>query len=269
MAMLHQSLLKVRPISWQKVLEDLRLLIGLFNKVKLIITDGLTKEFCIGSYLFAKQVAYLGRKSGWLFVALYLKQCSASLMQWYARETPTLPEKLSVPISLTRLGLPRIIPPFHRKIIRRRDERSDTVVKFYLSLFTLAKVIRLAKRVTKATFHSLIDPPDAPLGVSRFVQKAFAIGEALLERYAPKIREIPLLQGMSWDPTSGRPCRRILLLSFSIRSIEEDLQSKVPLSIMMIGVDGRARTGIIAGTARSGPTIFKIYIYMDIRRLMR
>ncbi|KAI4347829.1 hypothetical protein L6164_008608 [Bauhinia variegata] len=155
-----------------------------------IITDGLTKELCIGSYLFAKQVAYLGRKSGWLFVALYLKQCSASLMQWYAHETPTLPKKLSIPISLTRLGLPWIIPPFHRKIIRR-DERSDTVVKFYHSLFTLAKVIRLAKRVTKATFHSLIDSLDAPLGVSRFVQKAFAIGEARLERYAPKIQEIP------------------------------------------------------------------------------
>lgn len=42
------------------------------------------------------------------------------------------------------------------------------------------------------------------------------------------------------------------------------ISSKVPLYIMMIGVDGRARTGIIAGTARSGPTIFhksNIYIY--------
>lgn len=52
------------------------------------------------------------------------------------------------------------------------------------------------------------------------------------------------------------------------------IRSKVPLYIMMIGVDGRARTGIIAGTARSGPTIFhkkniNIYIYMDIQRLMR
>lgn len=34
------------------------------------------------------------------------------------------------------------------------------------------------------------------------------------------------------------------------------ISPKVPLSIMMIGVDGRARTGIIAGTARSRPTIF-------------
>jgi hypothetical protein len=45
------------------------------------------------------------------------------------------------------------------------------------------------------------------------------------------------------------------------------ISSKVPLYIMMIGVDGRARTGIIAGTARSGPTIFhksNKYIYMDI-----
>lgn len=43
------------------------------------------------------------------------------------------------------------------------------------------------------------------------------------------------------------------------------ISSKVPLSIMMIGVYGSARTGIIAGTARSGPTIFhkkKKYIWI-------
>jgi hypothetical protein len=30
---------------------------------------------------------------------------------------------------------------------------------------------------------------------------------------------------------------------------------------MMIGVDGRAKTGIIAGTAKSGPTLFHKDIY--------
>jgi len=39
------------------------------------------------------------------------------------------------------------------------------------------------------------------------------------------------------------------------------ISSKVPLSIMMIGVDGRAKTGIIAGTAKSGPTLFHKDIY--------
>lgn len=44
---------------------------------------------------------------------------------------------------------------------------------------------------------------------------------------------------------------------------QSQIRSKAPPFIMMIGADGRARTGIIAGTSRSGPTIFhKIYIFV-------
>ena len=39
------------------------------------------------------------------------------------------------------------------------------------------------------------------------------------------------------------------------------ISSKVPLCIMMIGVDGRAKTGIFAGTTKSGPTLFHKDIY--------
>lgn len=52
---------------------------GYLKKVLLIITDGLTKELCIGAYLFSRSVIRIGRKSGWLHCALYLKQCASSL----------------------------------------------------------------------------------------------------------------------------------------------------------------------------------------------
>ena len=39
------------------------------------------------------------------------------------------------------------------------------------------------------------------------------------------------------------------------------ISSKVPLSIMMIRVDGRAKTSIIAGMDKSGPTLFHKDIY--------
>jgi len=150
MTMLQRSKSKIAPISWQRILEDPRLLLLVsttLNKVILIITDGLTKELCIGAYLFAKQIYSLGKKSGWLFVALYLKQCSACLMQWYAREVPILPTELSVPLSLTRTGLPRIIPSFHRAKIRKRDDTADILVKFcrsslWLRLFVLPSEFR-------------------------------------------------------------------------------------------------------------------------------
>lgn len=50
---------------------------GYLKKVLLII--GLTKELCIGAYQFSRSVIRIGRKSGWLHCALYLKQCASSL----------------------------------------------------------------------------------------------------------------------------------------------------------------------------------------------
>lgn len=52
------------------------------------------------------------------------------------------------PVSLTREGYPRIIPAFHRRMIYRKDEKADLLVQLYLSWFSLAKVIQLAKPIT-------------------------------------------------------------------------------------------------------------------------
>ncbi|XP_050207553.1 uncharacterized protein LOC126656968 [Mercurialis annua] len=100
------------------------------------------------------------------------------------------------------MGLPRIIPPFHRKIIRGRDERADILVnKYSLSLFTVAKLIKLAKRVNASTLSSIVQPPESEEGVM-MLHKAFTKWSKILRRrYIPRISEIPLLQGMTWDPT--------------------------------------------------------------------
>lgn len=114
---------------------------------------------CIAIFLFGKRVLGLVRGSGLLFTALYLKQCSSSLMTWYGG-VPTSPSLLPVPISLTRGGLPRIIPTFHRKMMRRRDEKADRLVQVYFSFFGLAKLVKLAKPVRKSLFKSFITPAD-------------------------------------------------------------------------------------------------------------
>lgn len=103
----------------------------------------------------------LGRKSGWLHVALYLnlKLCAASLQKAYAGDK-VKPELLPVPVSLTRSGYPRIIPLNHRRLILRKDDRADIFVQLYLSFFSLSKIIVLAKRVRKSTLTSIIRPVD-------------------------------------------------------------------------------------------------------------
>lgn len=84
-------------IRWQSILENSKILMGLFTKSQLVIFDGFTKERCIAAYLFAKQVYRLYRKSGFLF---YLKQCNSSLMIAYGGGYQG-PDLFSVPVSLT------------------------------------------------------------------------------------------------------------------------------------------------------------------------
>ncbi|KAI5638706.1 hypothetical protein M9H77_00437 [Catharanthus roseus] len=57
---------------------------------------------------------------------------------------------MSTPVSLTRGGIPRIIPSFHRRRIRQGD---DTVVKIYLSFFSCSKLIELAAKRLLAPVH--------------------------------------------------------------------------------------------------------------------
>ena len=140
-------------------------------------------------------------KSGWLFVALYLKQASTCLMQYYYLSKPSKPNSLSVSISLTRSGIPRIIAPFHRKLIRRQDDRADVVVKIYLSAFTMAKLIKLAKPVSKETFQSILSPPSDLRKVAMASVEILNKVPLLFRKYIPDISTIPLKSGISWRPT--------------------------------------------------------------------
>lgn len=101
--------------------------------------DGLTKEMCIASHLIGKRIVMFGKRSGWLFVALYLKQCSTSLKVYRSSDKPKAPSSLSVPVSLTGSGLPRIIPSFHRREIRRGSPKGDQLIQISLSVFTFSK----------------------------------------------------------------------------------------------------------------------------------
>lgn len=84
----------------------------------------------------------LRRKSGLLFLALYLKELRSSLQSAYGGVKGARPS-LSVPVSLNRSGYPRIIPAHHRRIIMGKDKkRAETLVqvrqKTYISKATLA-----------------------------------------------------------------------------------------------------------------------------------
>ena len=60
------------------------------------------------------------------------------LIDFFVKEIP--------PVSLNRSGIPRCIPSFHRKMIMKRDVWADKLVRFYLSMFLLSKLILVRKR---------------------------------------------------------------------------------------------------------------------------
>lgn len=136
---------RLRVIRWQRVLEDSRIMRSILFKIILLIQDGATKELAIAAYLFSKRVLALVRGSGLLFTALYLKQAASSLQVAYGgikRPHDLLP----VPVSLTRSGYPTIIPAFHRKMMRKHDDKADMLVRLYLSFFTINRILKLAKK---------------------------------------------------------------------------------------------------------------------------
>lgn len=69
-----------------------------------IDTKTRSKEHCIASYLFARRVYRLIRKTGILYTSMYLKQCSLSLQKAYGGD-PSV-SLLPVPVALTRWGTP-------------------------------------------------------------------------------------------------------------------------------------------------------------------
>lgn len=162
--------------------------------------DRVTKEFSIGAYLVAKQILRLGIKSGWLFVSLYLKQCSACLMSFRGSDIP-LDRNESVPVNLNKSGLPRIIPSFHRKMILRRDPKADIIIRFYLSIFSINRLIPLSKRVTRNTFSTMVEPVKDLDTVMDVVSELKSCLPSLVSRYLPHVWEIPLNLGLEFQPT--------------------------------------------------------------------
>ena len=80
MTTLFKGFLEYLPqASWRRVFEHAGSLRGFQIKIFLMVTGNLSTEGALCSLIFARKVMALVRKSGLLFAALYLKQCSVHL----------------------------------------------------------------------------------------------------------------------------------------------------------------------------------------------
>lgn len=133
MGSLFSVVQKLSLIRWHRILEGPGMMKGVLMKISFIIFNHLSKSTAICIYLFTRETMRLGKRSGWLFASLYLKQCASSLQKAYGGNH--VPEQLPVPISLTRSGYPTIIPSFVRHEMRRHDDRADKLVLLIVVLY--------------------------------------------------------------------------------------------------------------------------------------
>lgn len=130
----------------------------LLSKIQLCAYGSLTKERSIASYLFVRCLLRFKKKAGWLSTGLYLKSSNVSLIRYYAQSFHKH-SPLPYPLSLTRTGIPGCIPSFQFRLIARRDERADKLVKFYLFLFAIYKLILVVKK-TDYQYSSIVTDND-------------------------------------------------------------------------------------------------------------
>jgi hypothetical protein len=108
---------------------------------------------------FASFVYRLMRKGGVRFAVIYLKACSTLLQQSIGGQVILDTGPFGSRVSRTRGGLPRVIPAIHRKRIRNGEL---LIIRLWLSLFALYRVIDLAGKVNLA---SIRDPSTADLSL--------------------------------------------------------------------------------------------------------
>ena len=76
-------------------------------------------------------------------------------------------------------------------------------MKLYLSFFTLARAIPLAKLLTNKinkVVESIVTPTDSDQMVD-VVNDITADWESLIRTYVPRIGSIPMCQGITWSPS--------------------------------------------------------------------
>jgi hypothetical protein len=189
--------------GWRGTLESTRRLMGLYSKVLLCVFGDLTKGHCLAMYSMSRSIHRLYKKSGPLFTGQYLKQV-AFLLQWYVGGEKDSRPKMKIFVSLTRSGIPRIIPPFYRKILRRQAD--PKVIQIILSVCTLSRIILINPKgllVNPSTIH--IRNFQLSDACKELCKKLVSSGFSMISAYAPAYKEIPLSLGYAFKPmfTSG------------------------------------------------------------------
>lgn len=203
MGALFTNLLEsIKTYSWRGVFERVRPLNSFLLRLSLAASDHITRENAIICLIFSRCVWALVRHSGLLFTSLYLKQCSTSLMRYYSGISKSELNQMSGPsVSLSRSGIPRLIPAHLRHVLAQRDDRADRLCRLYLTLFSVSRIIKLAKPISMASFKTMETPIEDIGSVKEILGMVKELFPTLQKLYLPEISSIPFEKGFRWKPT--------------------------------------------------------------------
>lgn len=187
--------------GWRGILEGTRRLMGLQTRLLITVLGRLSRGHCLAVFAMSREIVRIYRKSGPLFLGLYLKQVH-HLVLWYVGGDRTQRPSMKTYVSCSRSGLPRFIPPAYRKVIKAGVD-SDGVVKIVLSVCSLSKLLLVPPKrgfgINPSTIWNKGYKPSA--GCTATCNLLSKEAANLLTRYAPAYREIPLKLGLRWKPT--------------------------------------------------------------------
>lgn len=131
-------------------------LTDIFLKIKLIAGGSLSLSLVKSTRLLALTLKDIQKRQGIKGLTLYLKSVSVALQQSVSGYIIKDFTAVGPRPSRTSSGLPRIIPSGHRLIIRNKGPGYLILIRYYLSLFYLYRVLEFKGKVK---LNTITDPP--------------------------------------------------------------------------------------------------------------
>lgn len=118
--------------------------VNLLIKIKLITGGSLSLSFIKKLNLLIQKVKGIRETQGVKGLILHLKASSVALQQAASGHCHKDVIDLGSRISRTKSGLPRLIPAQHRIFIKNRNMGYTVLIRFYLTVFSIYRVVPMA-----------------------------------------------------------------------------------------------------------------------------
>lgn len=123
----------------------------IFKNFKYIAGGSISKHFLKEAKILALKLQSIRKDQGTKGLTLFLKSCSITLQQSLSKYRIKDVTLVGPRVSRTRSGLPRIISRHHRNIMINRKPGSYFLMRYYLSIFYIYRVLVFPGKVKLET----------------------------------------------------------------------------------------------------------------------